>query len=389
MADQPANSSTSRPSNSAISGIKNIVAIGSGKGGVGKSTTAANLAVALSQLNLKVGILDADIYGPSIPKIMGVKENPTQRPGEKVKPPEVRGIKIMSMALLGSDTPVIWRGPMVSKAVTQFLSEVDWGELDYLILDLPPGTGDIQITLAQTVRLTGAVIVMTPQGLAAQIAKRGLQMFQQVRVPVLGIIENMADFICPHCGKSSHIFSAGGGKEISDELHIPLLGSIPLDANLVEDSDGGVPVLYSRPDSDIAKKYRELAQAVLNSIESLKTVQENLPAQIVHIDPNHKGKILKISWNNGKQSLITFRELRYLCPCAICVDEGTGQRKISREDVDANVVPARIETVGNYAIRIHWSDGHDTGLYSYDYLWKKLNDPSTTAAVSSTIPQKT
>lgn len=364
-----------RPPQSPLRGIKHIIAVGSGKGGVGKSTTAVNLAVALSKKGFKVGLLDADIYGPSVPKILGTKDVPTQREGEKVRPPFAFGISCMSMALLGSDTPVIWRGPMASKAVTQFLSEVEWGELDYLVIDLPPGTGDIQITLSQAARLSGAVIVMTPQGLASQIAKRGLQMFQQVRVPVLGVIENMSEYICPHCHKTSHIFRSGGGEQVSKDLHIPLLGTVPLDGRLVEESDEGTPVVISRPDSDVAKRFFEIADRLVIEVEKLEKPQastENAPPQVVHIEPNPKAKILKLSWNNGKQSLVTFRDLRFLCPCASCVDEGTGLRKIKKEDIDPNVVPMRIETVGNYALRVQWSDGHDTGIYSYDYLWREL-----------------
>lgn len=373
MADTPNPQNTHRTPASPIKGIKHVIAIGSGKGGVGKSTTAVNLAVALSKMGFKVGLMDADIYGPSVPKILGAREVPTQKAGEKVRPPEAHGIKCMSMALLGGDTPIVWRGPMASKAVIQFLSEVEWGELDYLLLDLPPGTGDIQLTLAQSVRLSGAVIVMTPQGLATQIAKRGLQMFQQVRVPILGVVENMSEYICPHCEKSSKIFRSGGGKEISEALHIPLLGSVPLDGKIVEESDEGHPVITSRPESKVAQEYFSIAKNMLAELERLeKGTDETLPPQIVNLDPNPKAKILKISWNNGKQSLVTFRDLRYLCPCASCVDEGTGVRKIKKDDIDPNVMPLRTETVGHYAIRIQWSDGHDTGLYSYDYLWKQL-----------------
>lgn len=369
MAEAP----SQRPPNSPLTGIKHIIAIGSGKGGVGKSTTAVNVAVALSKMGHKVGLMDADIYGPSVPKILGAREAPTQKPGEKVKPPEVFGIKCMSMGLLGGDTPIIWRGPMASKAVTQFLSEVEWGTLDYLILDLPPGTGDIQLTLAQTARLSGAVIVMTPQGLATQIAKRGLQMFQQVRVPILGVIENMSEFICPHCGEESLIFRKGGAKEVSEGLHVPMLGSVPLDGMLVQESDEGTPVVIARPESKTAQAYFSIARNLLSEVEKLSQPNTDAqPPQIVHLDPNHKGKLLKITWNNGKQSLVTFRDLRYLCPCASCVDEGTGQRKITKESIDPNVVPSKIETVGHYAVRPQWTDGHDTGLYSYDYLWKQL-----------------
>ncbi|MEZ4814520.1 MAG: P-loop NTPase [Bdellovibrionota bacterium] len=368
----PTQTPSGRTPGSPLKGVKHIIAIGSGKGGVGKSTTSVNVAVALSKMGFKVGLMDADIYGPSVPKILGTKEAPTQKAGEKVKPPEAYGIKCMSMALLGGDTPIVWRGPMASKAVTQFLSEVDWGELDYLLLDLPPGTGDIQLTLAQSIRLSGAVIVMTPQGLATQIAKRGLQMFQQVRVPILGVVENMSEYICPHCNKESLIFRSGGGKEVSEAMHVPLLGSVPLDGKIVEESDNGTPVIISRPESKPALAYAAIAKSMLAELERLEKGSEELPPQIVNLEPNPKAKLLKISWNNGKQSLVTFRDLRFLCPCASCVDEGTGVRKIKKEDVDPNVVPMRTETVGHYAIRIQWSDGHDTGLYSYDYLWKQL-----------------
>jgi len=363
-----------RPANSPMAKIKHVIAIGSGKGGVGKSTTATNIAVALAKLGAKVGLMDADIYGPSIPKMLGNNDQPKQSPEGKVLPIEVHGIKAMSMGFLGGDAPTVWRGPMASKAVNQFLSEVQWGELDYLIVDLPPGTGDIQITLAQTARLSGAVIVMTPQVLASAIAMRGLKMFQQVRVPVIGLIENMSHYECPKCGHHENIFRSGGGDSVAKELHVPLLGQIPLDPKIVEESDEGNPVVLSRPDSPQAKIYIDIAKAFVKELRNVvQGKREGAPLQIVNVEPNVKGKVAKISWNDGKQSLARFKDLRLLCPCAVCVDEDTGVRKIKDSDIDPEVQPMSIQSVGNYAIKIKWSDKHDTGIYSYDYLRRALH----------------
>lgn len=353
--------------------VKHIIAVGSGKGGVGKSTTAINLAVALSKLGAKVGLMDADIYGPSLPKLMGLHTQPTESPSGKIAPPEIFGVKCMSMGLLGGDTPIVWRGPMASKAVSQFLSEVDWGELDYLIVDLPPGTGDIQITLAQSIRLSGAIIVMTPQALACEIARRGLKMFEQVRVPVIGLVENMSEYECPECGHRSHIFSKGGGAKVAQELQLPLLESFPLDPTLLEEGDAGKPVLLSRPESRSAQKFLELAQKMAAELSTLLSGARVVRPAVVQTEKNDAHKMLKFVWNDGKQSVITYKELRYLCPCALCVDENTGTRKIRRESVSDDVKPTRIQTIGNYALHVIWSDGHTTGIYSFDYLRKILS----------------
>ena len=362
-----------RPEGSPLAGVKHVIAVGSGKGGVGKSTTAVNLAMALSQLGAKVGLMDADIYGPSVPKLLGASAGPTEdlKRG-KIIPPVVHGVKVMSMGLLGGQTPVIWRGPMASRAVNQFLGDVDWGDLDYLIVDLPPGTGDIQITIAQSARLSGAVIVMTPQVLATEIAKRGLKMFGQVRVPIIGIVENMSEFECPQCGHLSHIFAKGGGQSVADELSLPLLASFPIDIELVTESDEGHPVVISRPESLSAKRYLELA---LNMAAELSTVVSGgrvVKTSVVSMEPNAQAKMFKVTWTDSKQSVVTFKELRFQCPCAACVDENTGKRSIRKENVPDDVAPVRVQTVGNYAIGIHFSDGHSTGIYSYDYLRRLL-----------------
>jgi ATP-binding protein involved in chromosome partitioning len=349
--------------------VKHVIAVGSGKGGVGKSTTAVNLAMALKKLGARVGLLDADIYGPSVPRLMGPgAQMPMQRDDGKVTPPLLHGVKVMSMALLGGDSPVVWRGPMASKAVSQFLSEVDWGDLDYLIVDMPPGTGDVQITLSQAARLSGAVIVMTPQGLAKDIAKRGLKMFQQVRVPVLGIVENMSEFICPNCSHKSHIFQKGGGLEVSKELSTAYLGSVPLDPKLVEESDSGTPVVLTRPESTVARSYLSIAENMASELDEIFFGNRQAPLQVLSVEPNDKAKMAKISWSDGVQSLVSFKDFRFICPCAVCVDEHNGERKIKRETISDDIHPLNIRTIGNNALQVKWSDGHDTGIYSYEYL---------------------
>jgi ATP-binding protein involved in chromosome partitioning len=234
-----------RPHSAAVPGIKNIVAVASGKGGVGKSTTAVNLALALRSLGLKVGLLDADIYGPSLPRLLNVTERP-EIEDDVVRPVEKYGLKVMSMGfMMKEDNPVIWRGPMVVTALMQMTREVAWGELDVLVLDMPPGTGDAQLTMAQQVPLQGAVIVSTPQDLALIDARKGLKMFKNVDVPIFGIVENMSTFVCPHCGGTSHIFGHGGAEEDARRLGVPFLGAVPLHMTIRETSDAGVPVVIA------------------------------------------------------------------------------------------------------------------------------------------------
>ena len=246
-----------------LPGIKHIIAVASGKGGVGKSTTAANLALALHVNGLKVGLLDADVYGPSQPRMMGIKGKPTSRDGKVMEPMSNHGIKVMSMGfLIDEETPMIWRGPMVMSAITQLLRDVAWGELDVLVCDLPPGTGDTQLTMSQNVPLSGAVIVSTPQDIALLDAKKGLNMFRKVDVPVLGIIENMSYFSCPHCGERSEIFAHGGARREADRFAVDFLGEIPLDIAIRETSDGGHPIVVSQPQSPHAAAYRDIAQKI-------------------------------------------------------------------------------------------------------------------------------
>jgi ATP-binding protein involved in chromosome partitioning len=252
----------------AVPGVRHIVAVASGKGGVGKSTTAVNLALALKAMGLRVGLLDADIYGPSQPRMMGISGKPTSPDGRRLNPLENYGVKVMSIGfMVPEETPMIWRGPMVMSAINQMLRDVDWGELDILVVDLPPGTGDAQLTMAQQVPLSGAVIVSTPQDIALLDARKGLNMFRKVEVPVLGIVENMSYFSCPHCGQRSDIFSHGGAKREAERLGVEFLGELPLDMAIRETSDGGRPIVVSDPQSPHAKTYRAIAERVWVKLE--------------------------------------------------------------------------------------------------------------------------
>jgi len=246
-----------------VPGVGAIIAVASGKGGVGKSTTAANLALALSDLGLRTGVLDADIYGPSIPKLLGIKGRPQTRGGTRLIPMDGYGLKVMSIGfLVEEETPMIWRGPMVMSALTQMLREVEWGELDVMVVDMPPGTGDAQLTMAQQVPLRGAVIVSTPQDLALIDARRGVAMFRRVNVPVLGIVENMSYFLCPQCGTRSDIFGHAGARHEAERLGVPFLGEVPLHIEIREKSDAGLPVVATAPNSEHAAIFRGIAQRV-------------------------------------------------------------------------------------------------------------------------------
>jgi len=249
-----------------IAGVKAIIAVASGKGGVGKSTVAVNLALGLSKLGLKTGLLDADIYGPSVPRLLAITEKP-RSDGKMLKPIERFGLKAMSIGfLVNEDTPMIWRGPMVMSALTQMLGDVEWGELDVLVVDMPPGTGDAQLTLAQRVPLKGAIIVSTPQDLALIDARKGLAMFKTTAVPVLGIVENMSTFFCPHCGKESQIFGHGGARETAAQLGTDFLGEIPLVMSIRETSDAGTPIVAKEPESPEARAFIALAERVRDKL---------------------------------------------------------------------------------------------------------------------------
>lgn len=268
-----------------LPGVKNVIAVASGKGGVGKSTTAVNLAIALAQSGAAVGILDADIYGPSLPRMLNVTGKPQQEEQQqgKIQPSEVYGLlKVMSMGFfMEEDTPVVWRGPMVGMAVEQLLRDVDWGELDYLVVDLPPGTGDAQLTLTQKVPITGVVIVSTPQDVALSDVKKGINMFKKVDVPILGIIENMSYYLCPSCGHRAEVFSHGGALREAKAAGMVFLGHIPLDATICENADAGTPILIALPDSPQTAIYREIASKIAARVATLQFNAKPFPKIVV------------------------------------------------------------------------------------------------------------
>jgi ATP-binding protein involved in chromosome partitioning len=265
-----------------LPGVRAIVAVASGKGGVGKSTTAVNVALGLAALGRRVGVLDADIYGPSMPRMLGIRGQPHSKDGRRLEPMENFGVKVMSMGfLVDEETPMIWRGPMVQSALEQMMRDVNWGELDALVVDMPPGTGDAQLTMAQRVPLTGAVIVSTPQDIALLDARKGLNMFRKVDVPVFGIVENMSYFLCPRCGERSDIFAHGGARREAERLGTDFLGEVPLHMEIRETSDGGRPIVVSKPGSEHAKAYLAIAGKVWAKIEETLAEREAAAPRIV------------------------------------------------------------------------------------------------------------
>ena len=257
-----ATSTATEPSRPPIPGIQNVVAVGSGKGGVGKTTVAVNLAIALSRQGNRVGLLDADVYGPNVPLMMGVRAQP-QAIGERIQPIEKHGLRVMSMGFLNpGDKPLVWRGPMLHSVIQQFLRGVDWGELDYLVIDLPPGTGDVQITLIQTAPLTGAIVVTTPSDVSLEDARKAINMFEQVRVPIIGVVENMSYLNCPHCHEPIDVFSHGGGKRTAESMNVPFLGELPLHPEIRIGGDTGNPIALGGVNSLIAESFSSLATRV-------------------------------------------------------------------------------------------------------------------------------
>ena len=405
LTEKPTASAAEPPGNK-LPGIRDIVAVASGKGGVGKSTVAVNLAIALSQSGSRVGLVDADILGPSIPGMLGLPldELPFATADGRMVPPERYGVKAASMGLLrNDDNPAILRGPMVSKYLQMLVAQVDWGELDYLILDLPPGTGDTQLTLAQSLRLSGVVIVTTPQDVSLKIARRGLRTFETVNVPILGIVENMSTFTCPHCGTDTDVFGQGGGEHMSAELDVTFLGAIPLDADIVTGGDGGQPIVIERPQSFATATYRHLADTIDTHLQGLTAAV--LGSFSWTWDTNHGAPgwfdaaarpdgspttpigfaqrdrtSLSVLWEDGRQDDVDVRDLRLACRCAACVEEMSGRPLLDPATIVADVAPRSITGIGNYAINITWSDGHSTGIYAYDYL-RALVERDDTKAV--------
>jgi len=346
-----------------VAGIKHMIAVASGKGGVGKSTTAVNLALGLQAIGLRTGILDADIYGPSQPRLLGLAGRPQVAHGNTLRPMQAFGLKAMSMGFLVDEgTPIIWRGPMVVSALTQMLRDVDWGELDALVIDMPPGTGDVQLTMAQQVPLSGAIIVSTPQDLALIDARKGLNMFRKVDVPVLGIIENMSYFICPKCGERSDIFGHGGAKLEAEKLGIPFLGGVPLHMDIRATSDEGQPIVASSPDSVHAQIYRDIAAKCWNELQRSASARLAPPKLQISNDKC----ALEVGFEGAGPFTLSAEMLRVMSPSAEVQGHSPEQRVTVGKK--KNVKIKELKPVGNYAVRIVFDDGHDTGLYAWSYL---------------------
>ena len=384
---------SSQPAAEKLPGIRHIVAVGSGKGGVGKSTVSVNLALALQHLGARVGLVDADILGPSIPVMLGIPtgQPPAQTPEGRIIPAQRHGLKVMSMGMLtGDDNPAILRGPMVGKYLKMFVGDVQWGQLDYLILDLPPGTGDAQLTLAQSMPLSGVVIVTTPQDVSLKIARRGARMFEKLQVPILGIVENMRTFTCPHCGESTDIFRHGGGERMSRELGVAFLGALPLDAEVVTCGDEGRPIVVDQPTSASARVYAAIAAALAERLHAAATVlkpfvwkwdsnegapvwlegavrpagSRNTPIGLCRRDP----RTLSILWEDGHRDDFDVRDVRLSCHCALCIEEMSGRKLLDPKTVRPDVSPRQIMSIGNYAIGFDWNDGHNSGIHTFNDL---------------------
>ena len=342
--------------------------LGHRKGGVGQSPVSANLAVALARLGAGVGLIDADVYGPSIPTLMGATAPPAAQRGAIV--PVLRyGVKIVSIGFfVPKGEATIWRGPMLAKLIDKFLGGVEWGELDYLLVDLPPGTGDVQLSLCQKIPLTGAAVVSTPQDLAFNVAERAIFMFTKLRTPVLGLVENMSGFECRHCGHREEIFGSGGARRFAAASGIPFLGAISLSTDIRMTSDEGNPIVQSMPESLSARAFGRVAENLAAQVSTLTLggVSSDRP-EIAEITRPSENEV-RILWKDGHESIYTGYALRVGCRCALCVDEISGNKRLREESISKDVRPLSIDPVGRYAIRFHWSDGHSTGIYTFEHL---------------------
>lgn len=374
-----------------LAGVKHILAVHSAKGGVGKSTLTVNLAVGLAQRGARVGLLDADVHGPSAPLMLGNQDWPDPGGDETaVKPLHAHGIRFISMGnITNKQTPLIWRGAMVTNMLNQFFNNVEWGELDYLLIDMPPGTGDAQITIAQGFPLSGAIVVTTPQELSLADTIRGARAFQKLKVPLLGLIENMSMFVCDDCGETAALFGESDAEGFAKALEMPLLGRIPLEPAVCEGADTGQPVILAKTDSAAARAMAGTIDRLLEAVETRSPgkafdlswrdmnwderypeppamdVPENDHVQAIWQVSNDE---LGIQWRDGKVSLLSARAMRLACPCATCVDEWTGDALLDPATVPGDIRFDSLRSVGRYAVAPKFSDGHGSGIYTFDRL---------------------
>jgi ATP-binding protein involved in chromosome partitioning len=381
-----------------LGGVHEVVAVHSAKGGVGKSTVAANLAVTLARFGLRVGLLDADVHGPSIAHMFGSDAWPSPAPdGVRVLPVERHGVRYLSLANVAApDAPIIWRGPMVTGALQQLFTSVDWGDLDILLVDLPPGTGDAILSLAQMVVLSGVVVVTTPQEMSLADTRRGIAAFKALKVPLLGLVENMSVFVCDSCGTTAAIFGEGGGQDAARSLGIPFLGRVPILPSLREAGDAGEPLVHSETSGTAAVGFDAITRSLLQRIaeESSRTPGAfEIPWRTMKPDEYHdtppgpplppkssephprpvrfwqaSDTVLGVAWSDGRRTFHGAYELRLACRCALCVEEWTGRTLPSLAAVPKDVRPVVIRSLGRYAIQPDWSDGHRSGIYSFEEL---------------------
>ncbi|MFO8072365.1 MAG: P-loop NTPase [Polyangia bacterium] len=344
--------------------VSRIVAVSSCKGGVGKSTVAVNTAFAMAASGLKVGLFDADIYGPSLTTLVNVEDTTLRVADDLVIPLERDGVRMMSFgwATQRKDEAAIMRGPMVSGVIRQLLATTRWGELDYLVLDLPPGTGDIQLTLTQIVPIRGAVIVTTPQDLSFVDVVKGIRMFQRLKVPTLGVVENMSYFVCDNCGARSHPFGSGARKKLIEQFGIESAFELPIDPMVSRMGDRGTPVVVSEPDSELSGSFRRIAEAVAAEVDRLEKGAV-APPEVEYDESENR---IAVSWEEESFS-IEPRDLRRRCPCALCQDEHSGKPKMGIDDIPEDLHPTSISPMGNYAVAIDWSDGHNS-IYPHEKL---------------------
>ncbi len=376
-----------------LQGVKHIIVVHSAKGGVGKSTMAVNLATGLARKGARVGLLDADVHGPSGSIMMGTEEwpGPGKQP-DTICPLEAHGIKFISMGnLVNAETPVIWRGAMVHSVVNQFLNDVIWGELDYLFVDMPPGTGDAQLTISQSVPLTGVIAVSTPQELSLADSLRGIKAFETMQVPLLGLIENMAYFVCDACEDRAWLFGDSGAEMLAQEMGIPLLGKVPIEGGICTSGDRGAPFIIEHPNSASTRAMGAVIDKLLTILEEIhptrsfdfqwKTMRwderypeppykdqaQNAPVKAVwQVSSDELG----ICWPDERISTLSARDLRLACPCASCVDEWSGEALLQAAGVPGDITFSEIRSVGRYAINPSFSDGHKSGIFHFATIRK-------------------
>lgn len=347
-------SSVQEQPSDALDGVNSVLAVSSCKGGVGKSTIAAHLARAMQRNGLAVALLDADVYGPSVPTLFGLQHIPgVQVQNNRMLPVDAEGLKVMSLGFLLGDAPAVLRGPLVSSYITQVIQQTAWGKLDYLIIDMPPGTGDIQLTIVQKMRLDGAIIVTTPQTLSLVDVARGILMFEKVNVPVLGVVENMTAFTCPSCGETHYPFGRGS-QSLQKRFGLPTLAELPVQPGLSE--------MGKTPDPESQKILDHLADQVLRHA-GMSRVKGNPRPEVTISD-----RAVQVRWPDGFEAVFDTHYLRCACPCAQCVDEHTGEQILKASEVPRDIVIKEYNPLGNYAIVFTWSDGHSTGIYAWEYL---------------------